>query len=157
MGIIQYWTNLLTVKAKDVYTCSMVEKNFQTLWGNYLQKNPPIETEVHELKLCKANSFPFDAVKPHQIIGLLSANDGLYHRIYDQPWIAGTGFQPLKPFDCMYIKGGKGYVVICFYVPRKYKKVFKIPIGEFIKIKSMHPRKSIRLAELELLIKPIEI
>ena len=139
------------------YTDLMVEKNFQTLWGNYLQKNPPSEAEAHELKLCKQNSFPFNSVKDHQIVGLIQAGSGTYHRIYDQPWMAGSGFQPQKPFDCAWLKGLKGYVVICFYVPRKYKKVFKIGVDQFLQIRDTHPRKSIRLSELELLVKPINL
>lgn len=141
----------------SIYTGDVVEKNFQTLWGNYLIKNPPQQAEAHELKLCKCQSFPFKDVKDHQIIGLIKAGSGTYHRIYDQPWMAGSGFQPQKPFDCLWLKDVKGYVVICFYSPRKYKKVFKIEVDQFLKIRDNHPRKSIKLNELELLIKPIEL
>lgn len=154
--LLLYTLERLTSKVKRTYTGSMVEKDFQTLWGKYLMENPPQEPEAHELKLCKVKTFPFNNVKDHQIKGLLEASSGLYHRIYDQPWVA-NGFQPQKPFDCMWIKGTRGYVVICFYEPRRYKKVFKIPIDQFISLRDTWPRKSIRLDQLELQFKPIEL
>jgi hypothetical protein len=48
-------------------------------------------------------------------------------------------------------------VVVCFYQPRKYKKVFKIPIDQFISIRDNWPRKSIKMEELALKFKPIEL
>jgi len=137
----------------------MKESNFQTIWHNYLVHNPLPQPEVHELKLVKRNVFVFDAVKDHQILGLKCAETGLFHKISDSPIYAGmkSRFTAQKPFDCLWLTGIKGFVIICFYEPRKYKKVFKIGIDQFLKIKENHPRKSIRLSELELLIKPINL
>jgi penicillin-binding protein-related factor A (putative recombinase) len=136
----------------------MTEKVFQTLWHKYLVTNPPTDPEAHELKLTKKNTFVFDSVKEHQIQGLLMAQEGLFHKISDSPvsWSMNqTRFSVPKPFDCMWLTGLTSYVVICFYVPRKYKKVFKISIEDFLEFKKGHPRKSIRLEELEKLTAPM--
>ena len=145
----------LTNRTKELYTGSVVESNFQTLWHNYLDNNPPEVSEAHELKLCKDNSFAFDRVSDNQIDCLKKASTGFYYKISDMA--AQNGFASPKPFDDFYMTKSIGYVVICFYVPRKYKKVFKIPIDQFIQIRDTWPKKSIRLDQLELQIKPIEL
>ena len=132
---------------------SMKEKDFQVLWHKHLVAHPSTNSEAHELKLTKKNTFVFDSVKEHQIQGLLMAEEGLFHKISDSLPIFGGNehmrFTSQKPFDCLWLTGLMSYVVICFYVPRKYKKIFKIPIEKFLEIKENHPRKSIRLEELE--------
>lgn len=145
----------LTKLFKRNYTGSMVESGFQTIWHNYLLKNPPPETEAHELKLCKTNTFAFDRVSENQVECLKKASSGFYYKISDMA--AQNGFASPKPFDNFWMNRAKGYVVICFYVPRRYKKVFKIPIDLFLIIKDNWPRESIRLDQLELQIKPIEL
>lgn len=131
----------------------MREKNFQTIWHKYLVDHPPTSPEVHELKLCKRGTFAFDAVKDHQIEGLKRAKTGLFHKIADSPvsWGSNTKmrFTAKKPFDCLWLIGLGAYVVICFYEPRKYKKVFKIEIDHYLKLRNTWVRKSIRLDQLE--------
>jgi hypothetical protein len=83
------------------------------------------------------------------------ANKGFYYKISDMAAI--SGFASPKPFDNFWLIKTKGYVVVCFYQPRKYKKVFKIPIDQFISIRDNWPRKSIKMEELALKFKPIEL
>ena len=119
----------------------MKEKEIQTLFGKEI--NIP---GVFELKLCKGNAMPYDAVKDHQIKGLLDVKgEGLFHKISDSPIFAGmkTRFTKPKPFDCMFIKEYPAYVVICFYVPKQPKAVYIIDIDDFIKAKKTDTRKSI--------------
>lgn len=125
----------------------MVERDIQKIWGVYLAANPPPETEAHELKLCKGPSFAFEHVQEHQIENLRKITSGLYYKISDMA--ATNGYASPKPFDCFWIKGGKGYIVIVFFKPRQYKKAFKIPVDEFVKLKYTWARKSIRLTEIE--------
>lgn len=116
----------------------------QTFFGKYLKENPPITTEVYELKICKGTSLPFGAVKEHQIKGLLAVQNGLYHKITDFPMFAGSKirFNRPKPFDCICFNNIMGYVVVWFYKPRKKKIFYKIPIKEYLNLKSEATRKS---------------
>ena len=122
----------------------MKEANMQTYFGNYLKSNPPEKTEVYELKICKGHALPFDAVKEHQIKGLLEAETGLYHKITDFPIFAGSKarFNRPKPFDCICFNKAKSYVVVWFYKPRKKKIFYKIPIKKFLSLKKAATRKS---------------
>ena len=59
----------------------MKEKDFQTEFG----KRNRIHG-VFELKFCKGKSLPFKNLAEHQEKALLDASeDGLYHKITDQP------------------------------------------------------------------------
>ncbi len=127
----------------------MTEANIQTLFGRYLQENWNT-TNVFELKLEKGASFRFDRLAVHQRKGLLDAEDnGLYHKISDSPIFAQsmTRFTHPKPFDCIYIKS-PAYVAICFYKPRKYKKLLLVPIKKFITLEANSKKKSATLLEL---------
>ena len=119
------------------------EVEFQTMWHHLLESYPPHQPEVYELKLCKTNRFPFSSVKTHQIIGLLKADTGLFHKISDAPIFSGmkTRFTAKKPFDCLWIKA-KPFVCILFYVPRKPKLVIKIDICSFIDMRDNSDKKS---------------
>lgn len=141
------------------YPQKMREFNFQTLWHQYLVDNPPDFPEVYELKLVKKDAFPFASVKEHQVMGLLNARQGLFHKISDSPIFAGnqTRFTAPKPFDCMWLIGMSSFVVIMFYKPREHKTVFVVPIDHFISIRDNSKKKSIRLEELEAIIKPIKL
>ena len=120
----------------------MKEKDIQRLFGKVI--NIP---GVFELKLCKGNSLPYNAVKEHQIDALLdiSTGKGLYHKIADQTFgRAGQfGHTLKKPFDCFYVKRYPAYVGICYYKPRQLKKVYLIDIQIFISLKIMDDRKSL--------------
>ena len=124
----------------------MTEKVMQTLWGNYIKSNPPSQTEVYELKICKGTSLPFDHLDQHQVQSLLdSQNSTLYHRLTDQPWMEGRPFvfTKKKPFDCFVVVKVKAFVVVWFYIPRKPKIFFKIPIEVWLKERDTCGRKSI--------------
>ena len=116
----------------------------QTFFGKHLKENPPKETEVYELKICKGTSLPFDSVKQHQVEGLLEARTGLYHKITDFPIFAGSKarFNRPKPFDCIVFNQTVGYVVVWFYKPRQKKIFYKIPIKQYLKLKKEATRKS---------------
>lgn len=126
----------------------MTEKNMQTFFKSYLEKNPPVETEVYELKICKGTAFPFDNVQPHQVAALLEASTGtFYHKIQDSPvsWGADTKvrFTKKKPFDCIMLKRVPAYVVLWFYHKGQKKVFIKIAIQDFIQEKNESTRKSL--------------
>ena len=122
----------------------------QVIFSNHLRNYPPQEPEVYELKICKDNKpLPFDRVAEHQVEALLAASRGFFYKIPDQPisWGANTPmrFAAKKPFDCLYLSNVKGYVIIWWYVPRKLKVFFKIPIETFLKEKEQSTRKSLTM------------
>jgi len=128
----------------------MNESSVTRDYKHYLEKNPPKETECYEFKIvnmAKVKSFAFSRVAPHQIHGLNSSLDGLWLKIPDMSAI--NGFSAQKPFDTVWIKSNKSFIVIIFYMPRKFKKAVKIPIKEFNGLVEEWDRKSIRLEELE--------
>jgi len=107
---------------------------------------------VFEVKLSKTKSIRYDAVKPHQVKGLLSAKKkGLYHKLSDFPMFAGskTRFNREKPFDFFYLKDTPAYVVICFYEPRVKKICYYIDIEDWIFASDMSDKKSITEEEVE--------
>ncbi len=126
----------------------MKESNMQTFFGNYLKKNFPSVSTAYELKICKGNSLPFDAIKEHQIKGLKDTKDNfLYHKISDMPIFKGskTRFTKKKPFDCLCLVKAEAYVVIWFYRPKKSKVFYLIDIDKFIEEKNYSKRKSLTL------------
>jgi len=125
----------------------MTERQLTSEFANYLKKHPREDTEVYEFKMVKSKSFALSSVKEHQIKGLYDALEGLWHKISDSPIFAGMNskFTKQKPFDAVFIKARRAYVVPIFYEPRKFKKVFLIPVREFVKFEG----KSIKMIELE--------
>ena len=124
----------------------MTEKEMQTLFGKHIQSNPPSQTEVYELKICKNTSLPFGDLKEHQIKALSDAESNFcYHRITDQPWIKDRPwtYTIKKPFDCFILVKAKAFVVLWFYKPRQSRVFIKIPIGAFLQEKEISKRKSI--------------
>jgi len=119
-------------------------------YKHYLEEHKPKETECYEFKLVnleKTKSFAFNRVADHQLEGLLQSINGLWIKIPDTSAI--NGFSSQKPFDSIWIKSHESYVVIIFYLPRKFKKAFKIPVVDFMIMKHNWAKKSIRLEELE--------
>lgn len=120
----------------------MKEKDIQNLFGKKIKA-----LGAYELKIWKGPSFPFDAVEPHQERSLLAVEDtGLYHKISD--------YSPnQKPFDCFYLIGISGYVVVVRYVPRETKMAYCFRIKEWLRMKELvmagwngeKPRKSITI------------
>lgn len=111
----------------------MVEKNLYPLFAKKLKELGFVDTCAFELKIVKSKRFSLNSVHQHQIDGLLGALHGLYLRIADQPFMQG-GFQQKKSFDCLWINNAKGFVVPVFYIPRKRKTAYLIPIEEFVKL-----------------------
>lgn len=123
----------------------MTERDMQTFFGTYIKENPPRESSVYELKFTSGRSIRFDAVKEHQIEGLQGAEmDFCYHKLTDQPWMPDRPhvFQLRKPFDCFCFVGAKAYVVVWFYVPRKPKVFYFIPVFGFLQMMENSDRKS---------------
>ena len=123
----------------------MVERDMQVLFGKYLKDNPPKESEVYELKICKTNSLPFDKIQQHQIDALNQVELGsFYHKITDPPVFYGMNsrFNLKRPFDCFCIVKAKAYIIIWFYKPRQLKEFIKIRIGDFLKLKETSDRMS---------------
>ena len=123
----------------------MTERQMQTFFGEHLKKNPPRETEVYELKICRGNCLGFDEVKPHQIQALIRVRTkSLYHRITDQPWIEDRPhpYTLKKPFDCFCLVKERAFLVVWFYKPRQRKIFIKIPIEDFIEMRQDSKRKS---------------
>jgi len=123
----------------------MTESQMTTFFKGYLATHPPIQSEVYELKICNGKSLPFSAIKEHQIQALLEVeNVGLYHKLTDPPVFYGMNsrFNSPRPFDCMYLKGIPGFIVVWFYKPRQPKSFIKIPIENFIEMDNNANRKS---------------
>ena len=129
----------------------MKEMDMQTFFGKAIQKTPPKETEIYELKICKNNSFPFDKIKPHQIEALLKAeSSSFYHKITDPPVFYGMNsrFNIKRPFDCLCLVNVKAYLVFWFYKPNQPKKFIKVRINDFLEFKSKSKMKSFKEAEI---------
>lgn len=117
---------------------------------HYLAEHPPKTTETYEVKivnLAKQTSFAFNRVAPHQVEGLCTSLQGLWHKISDTSAI--NGFASKKPFDVIWTVATGAFVVIIFYMPRRFKKAIKIPIHNYIKLYNSWPKKSIHMEDLE--------
>ena len=127
----------------------MKEKDAQTRWNHHLRRHPPEQSESYELKfvnLTNEKSLRFREVADHQINALLASLDGLYYKISDiMPLNSSVG---QKPFDCFWLIGVIGYLVIIFWEPRKKMRAYKIPVKDFIHLKNNHPRKSVKEKDL---------
>ena len=124
----------------------MTERQMQTFFSKHVQQYPPIQTEAYELKIVKGTSLSFDAVKPHQEVALLQAEQSnLFYKISDTPWIKDNPmrFTAPKPFDCFVLVKVQSYVVLWYYKLRKPKYFIKIPIKAFIAEREKGLRKSL--------------
>ncbi len=121
----------------------MKESSIQIKLSAYIREHLPESSTAWELKfvdLSKHKSKPFNCVYPHQIESLLAIEGkGLYWKIPDTAAI--SGFTSPKPCDSIFLKG-KGYMVICFYVPRKRKTLYFIRIQNWIGMRDTCDRKS---------------
>lgn len=116
------------------------EKFFQTAFKNWLEKNPPKTTEVHELKLVRSGNFQINTwlkKNPHQARGLMeSKKDGCYHKLSDMS-------MNLKPFDSFFITGAVSLLVIYF---NEYEKFIMLDISKALSLTKTH--KTISFFEL---------
>lgn len=117
----------------------------QRLFGAFLKKSPPEETEIYELKFTNGSSISFSKIKTHQIEALKQAKEkSLYHKITDLPWGLTKKFRfaSKKPFDCFCLVKTRAFIVVWFYKPRKEKIFIKITIDKFLKMMNNTNRKS---------------
>ena len=100
----------------------MKEKDFQTLFSR--ANTIP---GVFELKLTKTKSLAYSKIEPHQIKSLLAANSdkGCAFKISDMS-------MEKKPFDSFRISNYPAYIVVLYYIPRKPKVIYYIPIKSFV-------------------------
>lgn len=121
----------------------MGESDIQTKFTGYIEDNIPDKNIAWELKfidLSKRKSLPFRRIAEHQKLALLAVETkGLYWKIPDMASIGG--YASPKPFDCFYMKG-YGYIVPCFYVPRKRKTCYLIRITDYLRMEESADRKS---------------
>lgn len=112
----------------------MKEKDLQAIFG---RKNTV--HGVFELKMVKGTSKAFEDVEDHQIEALLrvSGDEGVYHKVADQTIgrKGGFGASLKKPFDCFFLKNTPAFVVPIWYVPRKRKTAYYIPIKWFLALR----------------------
>lgn len=114
----------------------MTERLLTTLFSKFLKEHPLDHSATFEIKMCKGKSFVFSSVRDHQVKGLLDSLNGLGHKISDSPIYKGSRsrFTFKKPFDYLYIKAKRAYVVPIFYSARHYKVAYLIPIQEFVEL-----------------------
>ena len=100
----------------------MREKDLQTLFS---RKNAI--PGVFELKLTKTKSLAYSKVELHQIKSLLAANTekGCSFKISDMS-------MEKKPFDSFLIANYPAFIVVLYYIPRKPKVIYYIPIKSFV-------------------------
>lgn len=112
----------------------MKEKDLQAIFG----KKNTIHG-VFELKMVKGPSKAFNEVEDHQIEALLrvSGHEGVYHKVADQTIgrKGEFGASLKKPFDCFFLKNTPAFVVPIWYVPRKRKTAYYIPIKWFLNMR----------------------
>ena len=82
------------------------EAKHNTLFNKYLRKSGM--QGYFELKQTKGNSIRWSCVEPHQMAGLLAAEQGGFI------WKLSDEDQRRKPFDCFSAPPLKSYVVIFF-------------------------------------------
>lgn len=109
------------------------EADFGLYFRKWLEKNP-MPSALFELKQTGSKDYlSFEAVKPHQIKGLLDAK-GRQGLLYKAPDDSRTE----KPGDYFYLNNALGYIVI------KYPKGFEgISIENFLREKDKNERKSL--------------
>lgn len=97
---------------------SLVQTEFKHLVDSEGVKFP---RGAYELKLVKGQTFNLKNVAPHQLYYLKKVKDTFYFKIPD------SGFSQ-KPFDC-FVMSGNAYVVPIFYIARKKKVGYAMPIA----------------------------
>lgn len=108
------------------------EAKAQIVFSHYLKARWTHGPACFELKYTDEKSIPFSAVQPHQITALYAVEStGLYYKIPDDS--IGQ-----KPFDCFYLTGVQGYVVLFFG-----RNFYIIPVEAFVHESKTSTRKSI--------------
>ena len=121
----------------------MKEVNSQQFFRQWIKKNPPKETQTFEYKICKAKSLPFSRVEEHQEFYLTQSKDkGFYYKLSDLS--AG-----IKPFDAVWIKAEKAFIIIHFYKIRVKNVMYMIEIEDWLLYKNESKKQSITEEECE--------
>lgn len=123
----------------------------------FLSKNPkhPLNfyTFVAEFKICKTNRFNFNGIKSHQIEGLYSAQlKGFSYKIPDEGLqnIEFRARRKKNPFDFIHTcVGCSAYVAVCFYQPRKLKRLFFFTLEQLFQMKAENKYKSFTIQDAE--------
>ena len=99
------------------------EAEFQTLFRHWLKAHPMPMSCAFELKQTTTDSLPFDAVQDHQVAALQACHHSTIGFLYKIP----DDSRGVKPFDMMYFREARGFVVI------RYPDFFcLIDVGKFI-------------------------
>jgi len=128
-----------------------IEQKFQTQfgkWVNALCKGKK-KSYGYELKQTKNKRLNWNAVKDHQIQGLLVDRDiGRHHKYPD------VGFTRY-PYDSSFIKISEGYIVIKYRSEERGNSEFvMVPIDDYVyeksntDTKSLHEDRAIEIGEL---------
>ena len=106
------------------------EKNLTSDFSAFLRKDPRADelrfSFAIEMKI-KYDNDKLHLVRdfqPQQINALLSAttSKGIYHKISDQT-------MQMKPFDAFQLCNVPAFVGVCWYVPRKRKRLYLVRVG----------------------------
>ena len=117
-----------------------LEAKLTTRFGHWVAREhktlPPFVFEAKALDLTKGKSIGLRDFKPHQLPNLRKATDGgVYWKIPD------LGSQ--NPFDGFFFKG-VAWVVLFWYLPRKYTRCTIINIEDFDQALERLGKKSLR-------------
>jgi hypothetical protein len=126
------------------YNTGMRETDLYMKFAIWMRKNRPAEPWCCELKMVKGKSFAFSSVLDHQVMSLTMAQSGITHKLPD----AGL---TRKPFDIFWtgVHASKSYIIPVFYIPRKQCTGYLIPINDFVKLRTLSPKESVREEELD--------
>jgi hypothetical protein len=92
-----------------------------------------------EVKITKTDSLPFSSVKEKQREFLLQCQKRLLYKNEDYR----LGIATSGKSDMTFLVGGKGYVGVCFWKPRKLKILYWITINDFLEAEKTCGRKSL--------------
>lgn len=95
----------------------MLERQFQTKFFHWLEKNPPNKSAAYEFKVTNGKTFNLKqwlSKSPQQARGLASAKfSWMYHKISDQSMGA-------KPFDAFVLSGADSFLVVWFNTEKEF-------------------------------------
>lgn len=104
----------------------MTECDLYPLFSHYIRDNWKRGSAVFELKICKKNRIPLNALEVHQLraLKMTSSGTGIYYKLSDQS-------MGQKPWDSFFLSEVPAYVVVCFYKVGDYP-VYFIPVDKWV-------------------------
>lgn len=101
--------HLLYCRGINVALCPIKkrESQLQQRFGRWLQYAYKGGSAAFELKRTTGTSLPVSSIRPHQLHSLRLAKTGIYYKPPDDS-------RAYKPCDTLFIRGGRGYLVIGF-------------------------------------------